>query len=93
MPVYFRLRGALVRSALVRLAGLLAIAGAAPCLSQPLGLTEAMNLAQSQQPLLDSQRAGIRAAQEAKVAAEQLPDPKLKAGIVNMPVTDRMPGR
>jgi outer membrane protein TolC len=87
MPVYFRLRGALVRPALVRLVGLLAIASTTPCLSQPLGLTEAMDLAQAQQPLLDGQRAAIRAAQEAKVAAEQLPDPKLKAGIVNMPVT------
>jgi len=87
MPVFIRPRGAPARAALFRLAGLLALASAVPCLSQPLGLSEAMDLAQAQQPLLDSQRAAIRAAQEAKVAAQQLPDPKLKAGIVNMPVT------
>lgn len=87
MPIYFQLYRALRRPALVGLAGLVALASAAPCLSESLGLTEAMDLALAQQPLLESQRASIRAAQDAKVAAEQLPDPKLKAGILNMPVT------
>jgi outer membrane protein TolC len=87
MSVIFRLRGAVVRSAPFLFASLVAAATVTDCLSQPLGLQEAMDLAQAEQPLLVSQRAAIRAAEEAKVAAAQLPDPKLKAGVINLPVT------
>jgi outer membrane protein TolC len=78
-----RNRGALLRAALIHLAGLVA----AEAQAAPLGLEEAMVLAQGEQPLLASQQAAIRAADDAKVAAAQLPDPKLRAGIINLPVT------
>lgn len=87
MYLCLELRGTLPRRVFAGLAGLLCCVSPAVCLSQPLGLAEAMDLAQARQPLLESQRAGVRAAHEAQVAATQLPDPKLKAGIVNLPVT------
>ena len=62
---------------------------AATCVgaADELPLSEALELAQANQPLLASQRAAVRASQEAAVAARQLPDPKLQLGILNMPVT------
>lgn len=57
-----------------------------PAAAQPLTLDEALQLATAGQPLLDAQHAGIRAAEEAQVAAAQLPDPKLKLGLLNVPV-------
>jgi outer membrane protein TolC len=60
----------------------------APAVSgQPLTLDEALQIAEAQQPLLAAQHAGIRAAEEATVAASQLPDPKLKLGLLNVPAT------
>lgn len=55
--------------------------------AQPLTLEEALQIAEAQQPLLAAQQAGIRAAGEAMVAASQLPDPKLKLGLLNVPAT------
>jgi outer membrane protein TolC len=62
---------------------LAACAGAA----DELSLAEAVELAQTNQPLLAGQRAAVRAAQDAAVAARQLPDPKLQLGVINLPVT------
>jgi outer membrane protein TolC len=55
--------------------------------AQPLTLSEALQLAETDQPILRAQEAGVRAAEDAKVAAGQLPDPKLQLGVINMPVT------
>lgn len=51
-----------------------------------LPLNEAMNLAIANQPLLSGQRALIDANQQAVVADSQLPDPKLKLGVSNLPI-------
>ena len=51
-----------------------------------LRLDDAMNLAAVNQPLLAGQRALIDADQQAEVADRQLPDPKLKLGVNNVPV-------
>lgn len=53
----------------------------------PLTLDEAAQLALANQPLLASQQADITAAEKNAVAAEQLPDPKLKVGLNDLPVT------
>lgn len=59
---------------------------AAPVTAQVLTLDEAQRLAVVAQPLLDSRQASIVAARESAIAAQQLPDPKLRAGILNLPV-------
>jgi cobalt-zinc-cadmium efflux system outer membrane protein len=53
----------------------------------PLTLDEVAQLALANQPLLASQQADITAAEKNAVAAEQLPDPKLKVGLNDLPVT------
>lgn len=52
-----------------------------------LSLDEAIQLASENQPLLESLDAAASASREAAVAAGQLPDPKLKFGVLNLPVT------
>jgi len=52
----------------------------------PLTLAQAEHLALARQPLLDAQRATVRAARERAVAMRQLPDPVLLAGVQNLPV-------
>lgn len=59
----------------------------ASALAAPLGINDARELALKEQPLLQSQQAEIAAAQESAVAAGQLPDPKLSAGLRDYPVT------
>jgi outer membrane protein TolC len=54
--------------------------------AMPLTLDDALRLAETDQPVLTGQQAAIRAAEEAKVSASQLPDPKLKLGLINVPV-------
>lgn len=54
--------------------------------AQPLTIDEAAALALTHQPLLASQEAAIDAARQNAVAEAQLPDPRLKAGISNLPV-------
>lgn len=51
-----------------------------------LSLAQAEQLALERQPLLDAQRATVRAARERAVAMRQLPDPMLLAGVTNLPV-------
>ncbi|HSS46634.1 MAG TPA: TolC family protein [Burkholderiales bacterium] len=53
----------------------------------PLMLDEAVNLALANQPLIAGQQAAIHAAEKNAVAAGQLPDPKLKFGLSDLPVT------
>jgi cobalt-zinc-cadmium efflux system outer membrane protein len=52
-----------------------------------LSLDEAIQLASDNQPLLESLDVAASASREAAVAAGQLPDPKLKFGVLNLPVT------
>lgn len=54
---------------------------------QALSLDEAIRLATQSQPLLQSLDDAAAASREAAVAEGQLPDPKLKFGVQNLPVT------
>ncbi len=63
----------------------LAVSFAAKAAS-PLTLDEALRLAETGQPLVEGQLAGARAAEDMAVSAGQLPDPKLKFGLLNVPV-------
>jgi len=58
----------------------------APPAGTPLSLAEAMRLATSDQPLLGARQAAIDAEEHAAVAVAQLPDPKLSAGVQDLPV-------
>src|SRR3546814_6832775 len=66
----------------------LAVAQPQPALAQAaLSLDEALALSIEQQPALSAFTRTARAAEEAAVAARQLPDPQLTIGIQNLPVT------
>src|SRR5689334_24662412 len=54
--------------------------------AQPLSLAEAQKLALKEAPALAAQEAALRAAREGAAGADQLPDPKLIAGLDNVPV-------
>ncbi len=74
-----------------RVAALLAaLALSWPLLSQaqenPLSLAEALEIAVRDSSLLAAQRSAIVAAGETTVSARELPDPKLKFGIDNLPL-------
>ena len=56
---------------------------------ESLGLSEAIQLATQRQPLLQSLDDAADSTREAAVAEGQLPDPKLKFGMINLPVTTR----
>lgn len=54
---------------------------------EPLTLAEAIQLATQSQPLLQSLDDAAASTREAAIAEGQLPDPKLKFGLINLPVT------
>jgi outer membrane protein TolC len=54
---------------------------------QPLSLDEAIQLATQSQPLLQSLNDAAASSRQAAVAEGQLPDPKVKFGVINLPVT------
>ena len=56
---------------------------------QPLTLADAIQLATQSQPLLQSLDDAAASTRQAAVAEGQLPDPKLKFGMINLPVTTR----
>lgn len=56
-------------------------------LAQPLSLDEALRAGEAQSPRLAAQRAMIGSAAEQVGRAAELPDPKLRLGIENLPVT------
>lgn len=56
---------------------------------QPLTLADAVQLATQSQPLLQSLDDAAASTRQAAVAEGQLPDPKLKFGMINLPVTTR----
>ena len=70
-----------------------AVQAAEPATAMPqarlLSMAEASQLAVRQQPLLEGLTAQTRAARETVVAAQQLPDPKLVAGIIDLPINTR----
>jgi len=56
-----------------------------PAAAAPLSLTEALSIADRESSLLAAQRSAISAAEETTASARELPDPKLKFGIDNLP--------
>jgi outer membrane protein TolC len=77
-----RVRAALAAGALACLA---LGADAALAAEAPLSLAEAVRLAVARSPQLASQRAMVEAAREMAGPARELPDPKLKLGVENVP--------
>src|SRR5687768_16130488 len=69
----------------VAFAGALALAVSA--YAQELTLEEALRLGEGQSPRLLAQRHALTAAEEQTGRATELPDPKLRLGIENLPVT------
>jgi outer membrane protein TolC len=55
--------------------------------AESLSLVEAAELALARQPLLEAQRLNVAAAEQSAIAASQLPDPKLKLGLRDYPIT------
>jgi outer membrane protein TolC len=64
-----------------------ALALAAPAHAQVLTLDEAVRLGEAQSPRLAAQRSAVSAATQQIGRAGELPDPKLRLGIENLPVT------
>lgn len=64
-----------------------ALTAVADSVSEPLTLAEVHRLALDEQPGLLAEAANIRALREQSVAAGQLPDPQLVAGVMQMPVS------
>ena len=61
--------------------------------AEPLSLAEAMRLGSESQPLLQSLDDAAAASREAAVAEAQLPDPRLRLGVVNLPANGSDAGR
>lgn len=78
------LRGAALSSLLVLAAPLLWATGAAP---PPLSLREAQQLAVRHSRQVQAQDALVRSARDMAVSAGQLPDPVLKLGVDNLPLS------
>jgi outer membrane protein, heavy metal efflux system len=68
-----------------RIVLLLAILWPALSIAGPLAFEDAVLLAQESQPLLNGRQAAVRADEERAVAEAQLPDPRLKLGLINVP--------
>ncbi|HEY7378598.1 MAG TPA: hypothetical protein VH542_07955 [Steroidobacteraceae bacterium] len=64
-----------------------ALVAAAPASAQALlSLTEALRIAESRAPAFAASNAAARGARDMAVAAGQLPDPVLRAGVDNVPI-------
>lgn len=72
---------------LFRLLVLLAALAAGPARGQVLTLEEALRLGEAQSPRLAAQRHAVAATAQQLDRAAELPDPKLRFGIENLPVT------
>ncbi len=55
--------------------------------AEPVGYAEALRAARGDQPLLRAGEMRISGAREASEAADELPDPILRGGVANLPVT------
>lgn len=71
----------------LRAAALAAAILPALAVAAPLSLDQALNLAVQRSESAHSARAGVTSASESARAAGQLPDPTLRAGVDNLPVT------
>jgi len=61
---------------------------AAPAVqAQPIGYEEALRQARMEQPVLEARELQVEAERQSAEAADELPDPVLKGGIVNMPIS------
>ncbi|MEL7197847.1 MAG: TolC family protein [Pseudomonadota bacterium] len=56
-------------------------------LAQPVGYEEALRAARADQPLLQAAQLRIDGTRDASQAADELPDPVLRGGITNLPIT------
>jgi outer membrane protein TolC len=72
---------------LIRCWTLCAVLAAAPALAQPLSLDEALRAGEAQSPRIAAQRFAALGAEQQVGRAGELPDPKLRLGIENLPVT------
>ena len=72
-------------------AGFALLVGAAPLGAQTLSLDDALRAGEAQAPRLAAQRFAVTAAGQQVGRAGELPDPRLKLGLENLPVTG--PGR
>lgn len=68
--------------------GLLLVFAFSAHAEEPLTLAESITLATENQPLLQSLDDAATSSRQAAVAEGQLPDPKIKFGILNLPVTN-----
>lgn len=66
---------------------LAAMIGAQAAQAQPVGYEEALAAVRGEQPLLEAGALRVQARREAAEAADELPDPRIRAGIMNLPVT------
>ena len=57
-----------------------------PELASALTLEQALSLAEQDAPSLDAQAANLKAARSAAIPAGELPDPKLRLGLQNVPI-------
>jgi outer membrane protein TolC len=60
---------------------------ASPAFAQPLSLEHALGAAETQSPRLQAQRSAVVSADQQAFRSTELPDPKLRFGIENLPVT------
>jgi outer membrane protein TolC len=72
---------------LAGLAGPVMMALAAEAAAQTLSFAEAVRVAETQSPRIAAQRHALSAAGEQVGRATELPDPKLRVGIENLPIT------
>ena len=66
---------------------LLALMHSAAAAAQPLSLAEALRMGDAHSPRLAAQRHAVNSATEMAGAAGRLPDPRLRLGIENLPIT------
>ncbi len=57
-----------------------------PGMASALTLDQALSLAEQDAPSLEAQAANVQAARSAAIPAGELPDPKLKLGLQNLPI-------
>lgn len=74
-------------------AGSLFFALGSPATAEPLTFDRALELAEGGAPQLQASALGVEAAEAAARAAGRLPDPQLRFGVDNLPVSGPMAGR
>lgn len=64
-----------------------ALVGLPAAQAQPIGYEEALRQARLEQPVLEARALQVEAQRQSADAADELPDPVLRGGIVNLPVS------